>query len=116
MSSVTWLCVVGLVLTVVAPLTSYVAVGVMGLVMSPLFAWFDWHEFGAPPTGPSPRWWWRLGPTPYEDGGDASGFGSGRRPPRRPSGGRGGGSKVPARIRPGPRQPAGSQALPLPED
>ena len=94
MSSVTWLCVVGLVLSAVALLTSYVAVGVFGVVLFPLFAWFDWHEFGTRPPDASPTWWRRFGP---------------------PEGGSGG-SKVPARPHGGPRQPSGAKALPLPED
>jgi hypothetical protein len=93
MSSVTWLCVIGVLLALVALVTSYVAIGAMGLVVFPFFAWFDWRRFGMPPSGSSPRWWWRFGP------GDG-----------------GGGAKVPA-LRPrGPRQPAGSQEIPLPED
>jgi hypothetical protein len=93
MSSVAWLCVIGVLLSLAAVITSYVAIGAMGLVVFPFFAWFDWRRFGTPPSGSAPGWWWRFGP-----------------------GGGGGGAKVPARTPVGPRQPAGSQALPLPDD
>ena len=117
MSSVSWLCLLGLVLAMIAVVTSYVAIGAMGLVMFPLFAWFDWRRFGVPPSGGSPRWWWRFGPTRGDDDGGTLGFrGEPRSPWSGPSGGRGGGSKVPAQRSRGPRRPAGAQALPLPED
>ena len=93
MSVVTWLCVLGIVLAFVAIALGYVSIGVFGLVLNPLLAWYDWREFGTPPNGP--RWWNRVGPRPPGDDG---------------------GSKVPAGLRPDPNAPAGSQALPLPDE
>jgi hypothetical protein len=93
MSGVTWLCVIGVAIAIVAIATGYISIGVFGLVLNPLLAWYDWHEFGTPPS--EPRWWNRFGPSPPDDGG---------------------GSKVPATLRPRPTEPSGAQALPPPDE
>jgi hypothetical protein len=93
MSGVTWLCFIGVALAIVAVATGYTAVGTFGLVLNPLLAWYDWREFGTPPS--ELHWWNRFGPSPPGDGG---------------------GSTVPAALRPGPREPSGAQALPLPDE
>jgi hypothetical protein len=93
MSGVTWLCVIGVALAIVAIVTGYISIGIFGLVLNPLLAWYDWREFGTPPS--EPNWWNRFGPSPPDDGG---------------------GSKVPATLRPRQNQPSGAQALPLPDE
>jgi hypothetical protein len=94
MSEVTWLCLLAGALAFIAIALGFVSVGVIGLVLSPVLAWYDWRAFGAPPDGP--HWWNRFGPLPADDGG--------------------GGSKVPAGLRPRPTAPHGAEALPLPDD
>ncbi|MEY2452236.1 MAG: hypothetical protein QOD92_1810 [Acidimicrobiaceae bacterium] len=93
MSGVTWLCVIGVALATVTIATGYLSVGIFGLVLNPLIAWYDWREFGTPPS--EPHWWNRFGPSPSDDGG---------------------GPKVPASLQPRPNEPSGAQALPLPDE
>ncbi len=94
MSGVTWLCLIGVALAIAAIAMGYVSIGVFGLVLYPLLAWYDWRQFGSPPS--EPHWWNRFGPPP----------------PDGPSGG----SKVPSVIRPRPDASSGAQALPLPDE
>jgi len=115
MSGVGWLCVIGLVLAFLCLFTGSVSAGAIGIVMFPLLGLFDWYEFGrpSPPTSAA-----AIDPDD-DDGGGGGGFlhRFGRSgPTRRPGGGRGGGSKVPARALRKPPDRGGSEALPLPEE
>ena len=94
MSTVTWLCVLGVVLAAVAIAYGYVSIGVVGVVFYPLLAWYDWRAFGEPPNGL--HWWNRFGPRPPTDGGGLS--------------------AVPAPLRPRPSQPSDAEAKPLPDE
>jgi hypothetical protein len=93
MTEVTWLCLLAGALAFIAIALGFVSVGIIGLVLSPALAWYDWRAFGSPPD--EPRWWSRFGPSPPDDGG---------------------GSKVPATLRPRPNKPSDAQALPLPDE
>jgi hypothetical protein len=93
MSEVTWLCLLACALAFMAIALGFVSIGVFALVLSPLLAWYDWRAFGDPPR--EPHWWNRFGPSPPDDGR---------------------GSKVPGTLRPGPHEPSGTQALPLPAE
>jgi hypothetical protein len=95
MSEVTWLCLLAGALAFVAITLGYASIGVLALVLSPLLAWYDWRAFGPPPT--EQHWWNRFGPSPPGDT-------------------EGGGSRVPAGLRPRPNAPSGSQALPSPDE
>jgi len=112
MTSVTWLSLFAVVLSVVAVFLGYAVVGIGGLVFFPMAAWYERRlGLGAPP----PRFGRGVTDEPDDDDDPPSG-GSRRRGrgPRR--GGGGGGTRVPALVRPREPQPSGSEALPLPDE